>query len=102
MRGLALVPELSELGSPHLRAGTSHLGLTVTLLQELGSEQVVINVYSMNGHTNVQMFLDLEQTFCSWKEAGVRGNDDANWNSDGAKPLALGKAAAKSSSSQLK
>ena len=71
------------------------------LSQELGSEEVVINVYPMNGRRNAQVCLGLEQTFCNWKEACVRGNDDANWYPDGAQLLGLGEVAAKSSSSSF-
>lgn len=71
-------------------------------MQELGSEEVVINVYSMNGRRHAQVCLGLEQTFGNWKEACVRGNDDANWYPDGAQLLGLGEVAAKSSSSSFK
>ena len=42
-------------------------------LQEGGSEQVVTDAYSMKGLTNLHMCLGPGRTFCSWKEAGVRG-----------------------------
>ena len=56
----------------------------------------------MNGRRNVQMCLGLEQTFCNWKEAFRRGNDDANWYPDGTQLLGLVEVAAKSSSSSFK
>lgn len=74
------------------RRGQEALGtVSLSLLPEQGSEQVVVNVCSMNGLMNVQRCPGLEQTFGPGRR-GCRGKPaDVNWSSDGTKLLGLGR-----------